>query len=396
MVASGCSTEPPTTQSTAPPPVTAAAAPPVVSPIPATPNDYRDPANWLCRPNGHDACAVDLDTTSIDARGQLTREKFKPAANAPVDCFYVYPTISNDPAGNSTMKIAPEDLTVIRQQFARLSANCRVFAPKYRQVTLAALRSYIIGKPIPVDRDLAYRDVLDAWNAYLAHDNAGRGVVLVGHSQGSGQLTRLMREEIDGKPVQSKLISAFLMGTNLAVPAGKTVGGAFNSIPLCQSSAQTGCVIAFASFRADAPPPANTRFGKVPEAGMKAACVNPAAPGGAAAALKPYFSSRREAVAASLEAAHWLQPTETIETPFVTLPKLLYAQCVSDSNGDYLAISAKPTKADKRRPFIPGDLIVQGAIQKDWGLHLVDVNLVMGNVMDLISTQSKAYLSKIK
>ena len=48
-------------------------------------------------------------------------------------------------------------------------------------------------------------------------------LVLVGHSQGSGVLTRLIKEQIDGKPVQGKLISAILMGTSLPVPKGLCV-----------------------------------------------------------------------------------------------------------------------------------------------------------------------------
>jgi hypothetical protein len=108
------------------------------------------------------------------------------------------------------------------------------------------------GKPMAVDRALAYNDVLDAWNYYLEHFNKGRGVVLIGHSQGSGVLTQLIKNEIDGKPVQTRLISALLLGTNLPVLKGKDVGGAFQHIPLCHSMTQTGCALAYASFRANA------------------------------------------------------------------------------------------------------------------------------------------------
>src|SRR5258708_32929511 len=113
----------------------------------------------------------------------------------------------------------------------------------YRQVTLTALRALIAGKPIPADRAMGYNDVLASWNYYLAHDNQGRGVVLIGHSQDSLVLTQLIKSEIDGKPVQSRLVSALLLGTNLPVPKGKDVGGAFQHIPLCRSATQTGCVI---------------------------------------------------------------------------------------------------------------------------------------------------------
>ena len=126
-----------------------------------------------------------------------------------------------------------------------------------------------------------YDDVLDSWNYYLAHENKGRGVVLIGHSQGSGLLTQLISKEIDGKPVQAKIVSAILMGTRLPVDKGKDTG-LFKSMPLCHSASQTGCVIAYASFRDTIPPPANSLFGKAPTDAQIAACANPAnlAPGG--------------------------------------------------------------------------------------------------------------------
>ncbi|HEY2677891.1 MAG TPA: DUF3089 domain-containing protein, partial [Steroidobacteraceae bacterium] len=177
------------------------------------PADYANPDIWLCRPGRQDACTVSQDATIVAADGKLTREAFHPAKNPPIDCFYVYPTVSGEPGGNSDLNITSAERSVVNAQFARFAAKCRLFAPMYRQVTLTALRAMIAGTPIPVDRDLGYNDVVAAWNYYLAHDNKGRGVVLVGHSQGSGVLTRLIKEEIDGKPVQDKMISAILMGT---------------------------------------------------------------------------------------------------------------------------------------------------------------------------------------
>jgi len=125
---------------------------------------------------------------------------------------------------------------VVRIQFARFASVCRPFAPIYRQVTLTALRAAATGNPIRVDRALAYNDVLDAWNYYLTHDNQGRGVILIGHSQGANVLANLIKQEIDGKPVQSRIISAMLIGSNVAVPEGKDVGGAFQQMPLCRAA----------------------------------------------------------------------------------------------------------------------------------------------------------------
>src|SRR5258708_14708594 len=90
---------------------------------------------------------------------------------------------------------------------------------------------------------LAYDDVRDAWRSYLEHDNQGRGFVLIGHSQGSFILAELIRQEIDGKPVQARMVSAILAGTTLAVPRGKDTGGASQHVPLCHSPSPTRSVI---------------------------------------------------------------------------------------------------------------------------------------------------------
>src|ERR1700730_17876398 len=90
----------------------------------------------------------------------------------------------------------------------------------------ASTRAFLAGRTLAIDLALGYNDVLNAWNYYLEHDNQGRGVVLIGHSQGSLVLTQLIKNEIDGKPLQSRIISALLLGTSLPVPRGKDVGGA--------------------------------------------------------------------------------------------------------------------------------------------------------------------------
>ncbi len=72
-----------------------------------TKNDYSDGRTWLCRPRRTDACVVDLTTTIVAADGTLTREEWKANPNAPVDCFYVYPTVSMDKSGNSDMEPGP-------------------------------------------------------------------------------------------------------------------------------------------------------------------------------------------------------------------------------------------------------------------------------------------------
>src|SRR5262249_32948809 len=82
------------------------------------PNNYGDGKSWLCRPGRQDACAVDLTTTVVAADGQLTQEKWTADPKAPIDCFYVYPTVSTDPTPTSDMTADAAELNVIRQQFA--------------------------------------------------------------------------------------------------------------------------------------------------------------------------------------------------------------------------------------------------------------------------------------
>ncbi|MGE3303532.1 MAG: DUF3089 domain-containing protein, partial [Hyphomonadaceae bacterium] len=206
-------------------------------------NDYTKPENWVCRPGQEESCAQPLDATIVAANGDLSIEKFTPDPAAPVDCFYVYPTVSLDPWGNSDMIPGREEKRVSYFQAGRFATHCRLFVPLYRQTTLTALRAFMTGAPMPTDEALAYGDVRDAWHDYLQRDNGGRGIVLIGHSQGAMLLARLIREEIDGKPLQKRLVSALLLGTSIAVPPGKTKGGAFQSIPLCRKPGQFGCVI---------------------------------------------------------------------------------------------------------------------------------------------------------
>jgi Protein of unknown function (DUF3089) len=374
-------------------------APPMPAPVmvtPATPNDYSDGKSWLCRPGRDDVCRQSVqDATIVTADGTLTPEPFHAAAAAPVDCFYVYPTVSKDPGGNATMAIALEERSVINQQFARFAAKCRPYAPLYRQVTLTALRSAMMGKPMAADRALAYQDVLDAWTYYLKNDNHGRGVVLIGHSQGSGVLIQLIKQEIDGKPVQARMISAILGGARLQVPVGKDVGGDFQSIPLCRSASQTGCAINFASFRVDSPPPSYSRFGGSSAPGLEAACVNPAALAGGSGALKAYLAAGTDAIVSdgTGKTMAWTTPPSPITTPFVAVPGLLTGECVRSGGFTYLAITTHPGATDRRVGTITGDVMVGGQVLKDWGLHLIDMNLTMGNMLDLVDSQSKAYLN---
>jgi DUF3089 family protein len=373
-----------------------AATQPPAETAPPKPNDYSDPKTWLCRPGGKDACAIDETTTIVASDGKLTRETWAADPKAPIDCFYVYPTISTDPTPNSDMNPDPAEMNVVKQQFARFGSKCQTYAPMYRQVTLAGLRRMLApGATVTLDQGLQYDDVKDAWNSYLQHDNRGRGFVLVAHSQGSFILNRLIREEIDGKPIQSRMLSAILLGTTIAVPKGKDVGGSFQHVPLCRSASQIGCVITFASFRSTVPPPANTLFGKVPDANMVAACTNPAALAGGAGELHAYLDRTGRTITSTTQPKPWVTPEQPIDTPWVSVPGLLTAKCSSNDNASgYLEVTVHGEPNDPRVDDIVGDIGGGANVLANWGLHLVDVNLAMGDLVDIVGRQTKTYLSK--
>jgi hypothetical protein len=384
------------------PSVSVAPAPPTPAAAPAAPTtaatptlagpstDFADMANWLCRPGkADDACKVDLSTTVINADGTTRVESFTADPNAAIDCFYVYPTVSLDPFTFSDLVPGPEELSVVRAQFARLGASCRLFAPMYRQFSLGALRAGRGGAGVPQrgTREDANADVDGAWDWYLANENKGRPFVILGHSQGAGQIMRLVAKKVDGQPVQKQLLSVIPMGFSVQTPkeAG-AAGGAFKSIPVCKSPGDVGCVISFSSFRADIPPSDTAGFGRG-GATTEAICTNPAALGGGKGEPKAYISTA---------AKEWL-PGMKVATPFVRLPGQISTECVRKNNHHYLEVTFSRAAADKRMADpgtdIPG---ADGKPDPGWGLHLIDANLAMGDLVDIVKAQGASWKKTAK
>ncbi len=355
-------------------------------------NDYSKKMNWLCWPGKiGDACKSDMRSTIIQADGSTTIEHFKADAKAPIDCFYVYPTASKETTQLSDLKIQAEEKAVAREQAARFSSICRVYAPMYRQRTIPAL---VKASSLTEQPPTSYSDVKDAWNYYLTHENKGRGIVFIGHSQGSRMLKQLLAEEIDGKPIQSQLISAIIPGGNVTVAKGSDVGGEFKTIPLCRSATQIGCVIAYSSFRDNTPPPENSRFGRPNEYGdnLEDACVNPAELTGSNGNLHSYLASGTSTIKGDPRFPQsWLKGKK-IKTPFVTVPGLLSARCVSTGKFKYLAIHVNNTPNSPRaNDLLIGDIVKDGQVLNDWGLHLVDIDVALGNLINVASQQSKKW-----
>jgi hypothetical protein len=371
---------------------------PQAAPAEVKPNDYAAHASWLCRPGRKgDACDVDLTTTVVAADGTLTQEAFTADPKAPIDCFYVYPTVSADATPNSDMSQDPPEKNVIVQQFARFASHCRPFAPMYRQITLRGLQVALAKNADTLSlfaSGLQYDDVRDAWQHYLKNDNQGRGVVLIGHSQGAFILQALIANEIDGKPIQKQLVGAYILGATLLTPKGKDVGGQFKQVPLCRKPGQIGCVVNYSAFRSTVPPPANTLFGHSADPASSGNCTNPVTLAAGSAPLRAYLSGGGRLIAMSGGAPKPWAADKTVDTPFVSVPGLLTAECKTNEFSTYLEITVNGNPADPRVDDITGDLGAVGKPIAQWGLHLIDVNLAMGNLLDLVGAQSKAYRSR--
>jgi len=358
------------------------------------PNDYRKPETWLCRPGRADVCAGDMASTIVAPDGSMRVEPPAPPSAPKADCFYLYPTTSMDQTKYSDMIPDRQEQGLVASQAAPLRDVCRVFAPIYRQLTLPALR-VTMSKGMKLSEDdfaLPYADVLAAWRDYLAHDNQGRPFVLVGHSQGSAMLKRLLIDEIDGKPAQRRMLSAILPGVAVMVPHGKTVGGDLKTVPLCRSGTQTGCVVTWASYRDTNPPPANALFGKS-SGDLEAGCTNPARLEGGPAPLNPIlgFPWWRGGVAQFRQPSVWAAKGVPLPTRFVRMPGQLSAECTTRNGFSYLAVHVDPGAARDMTEAAIGTATVGDADWPDWGFHVVDMAIVEGDLITLIRDQSRAW-----
>lgn len=331
---------------------------------------------WLCRPGERDdPCLSSLSATSVAADGASTPVRAVAAKNPPVDCFYVYPTVSPEPGANADLTIQPAETGTAVVQASRFSQVCRVYAPMYRQLTLAA----ISGKAhvTAADAALAYDSAFSGFEDYLHHYNHGRGIVFIGHSQGAAILIEMLMRKVDGDPaLRRRLVSAIILGGNVTVPIGKRVGGDFKHIPACGSRTETGCVLAYSSFLQ--PPPPTSLFGIVGQ-GVSAMsgqgknskyqvlCTNPADLSGGSGPLFPYFLGAG---------------TASVSSPWVTYPGLYTAQCVSRGGATWLQVT--PRAGDPRPE-------VAQVLGPNWGLHLDDVNIALGNLVSLVRSESMAY-----
>jgi hypothetical protein len=337
---------------------------------------------WLCRPGQvDDPCSYPLQSTAVAATGARTTKRGLPAPTSKFDCFYVYPTVSTEQTDNSNLAVQRAEVDVAVAQVSRFSQVCRVWAPMYRQRTEVSLLQGLGADQHATT--VAYDSLLAAFRDYIAHDNDGRPIVFIGHSQGAAMLIRLLASQVDPEPLlRARTVVAILAGGNVTVPDGKTVGASFRHLSLCTATDEPGCVIAYSSFPSQ--PPADSDFGRpgtgvslqsgqTATTGLQVACVNPAAIAGGTADLDPYFPAAASA-----------PPPPPVTTPWVSYPDLYSAVCRHAAGATWLQVNTLT---------VAGRPVVSETLGPAWGYHLDDISLALGNLVDDVRAEEAAYAS---
>jgi hypothetical protein len=325
-----------------------------------------------------------VHTGSLDhrllAEARARASRASAAGQSPrIDCFYVYPTVSDQPGINANLHIDPVQRSIALYQAARYSQYCKVYAPMYRQLTLKGIAAG--AKPTAAQIALPVPDVRAAFRTYLAKYNRGRGFVLIGHSQGSFVLRQLISLDVDRKPeVRRRLVSAILLGGNVLVKRGQRIGGDFKHIPACNSPSELGCVIVFSTF--DQPVPSLSRFGRTTVPGEQVLCTNPAALGGGVGTVDPIFPSAPSALGSSIAAGIALlkltQPKPA--TVWSTEPGSYRARCSTAGGATVLQVSA-----------LRGAQVATPSPDPTWGLHLLDANIALGNLIAIVKSEAATF-----
>lgn len=355
----------------------AATSEPVHTPLASL--SYADDVKWICVPGAaFDACKTELVATELLADGTRKEEPHVAARDPKVDCFYVYPTVDLDlvPGNHDDFDDTRKQRDTTLAQVGRFTEACAVWAPLYRQVTIGTyLRS---RERLERGLAIAFSDVDAAFREFLSRVPADHKIVVVGHSQGAEMVVRVVKKFFDhDDAMRARLLLAMPIGGDVEVATGKTTGGTFDTIPICTQPKETGCVVTYRSFSANAPVNPEGRW--VAVAGRAGACVNPATiDGGTGRFSHAYFplgGLRR-----------FMRGVDGITTAYVDLPDFYSGKCVTDPSGfSYLAIDDTPPAGDRRvsvldlrKPMGPAKM----------GLHLVDMQIEQGDLVAMIARRT--------
>ncbi len=203
------------------------------SPVPAAPI-YSDTTNWCSLPNKNDLS--DLIPKGADLEDRQ--------ADADVDVFYIHPTTLlqgdewNADVNNKELNDRTDRLP-IKYQSTVFNGSCKIYAPRYRQ---AHVRSFFnVDEGGREALMIAYSDVKRAFEYYLEHYNNGRPFIIASHSQGTLHASFLLRDLVEGKPLQDQLVAAYIIG----FPIRDTT---FKVLQPCSNPSETGCFISYGTY----------------------------------------------------------------------------------------------------------------------------------------------------
>jgi hypothetical protein len=332
------------------------------------------PTVWLCKPGAKpDPCDHGLSTTtyspSIAKTGTSTPKR---TASPRPACFYVYPTVSEETTQYSDLTIQKPERQVAAEQAGRWSQRCDVWAPMYRQLTLSAIGASLENaSTADAALTIPVADVTQAFREFLAQLPAGQPFVVVAHSQGAIVMRKVLADTVDkDASIRSRMLSAMLLGGNVLVKTGTVSGGDFTNIPGCTSEDQTGCVIAYSTFGET--PPDGTELGVTDEPGMSVLCTNPAKLDGSGTA-SPIYAAWGIGPSGS---APGLPATKS---DWQSVPHQFRARC-DDGDADALILSSRK-----------GSTVPSPSPNTLSGLHDLDANLLLGNLLTLEQHQDAAW-----
>jgi hypothetical protein len=346
---------------------------------------------WLCGPGvADDPCRPSLSTTVYDGWTDRVGRVMPERRHRGVDCFYVYPTVSNPRRRVATRRIDPELRSIALYQAARFSQVCRVYAPVYRQATVPAMQSLATTRG---DYLTAYRDVRQAFEQFLRRIGRHRGFVLIGHSQGTYHLQRLIRRRIDDRPrLRRRLVSAVLLGGDVTVRKRSDRGGVFRRVPTCERATQLSCVLAFSTFNETPPDPSVFGRGASPFAtflglpdrpGLESACTNPgslhrnrAVPLTSVVPAEPFAPGTLIGAGIAVLGLQWPTPSTT----FVQSEGAFTGRCSRAGGAHVLRIASSP-----------GTPVPKASPTAEWGLHLADANVAQGELVSVVRRQIRVY-----
>jgi hypothetical protein len=353
-----------------------------VAAIVAPATAFAGDTTWICKPGqADDLCAGTIDGTTIPPPGEQAQPLgYTRPKDPPVDCFYLYPTQSEQAGPNSNLDKDPPIRRVVVQQARMFSSVCDVYAPMYRQVTNNGDQSTLNHSV-----EVAYRSARSGFRDYLRNYNDGRGFILLGHSQGAAHVARLIEEIVDKRPgLRTRFVGAIAPGANISVPIGKDVGGLFDHVPACSEVGQYGCVVAYSTFD-DVPgqfaPFSRVDFGywiypdpRPDPASYEVICTNPALLDGGDGTLEPlvnfdYLFSAPDAETAS---------------PWRGEPDFYRAECKRQGGAHWLNLSKVGLPGDSRPDL--GAAVASGS-----NYHVPEVNLAEGNLLRIAGLQSDSY-----